>query len=1074
MSQDSLIGRQLANYRIERALGRGGMAMVYYGWDVKLERPVAIKLIDARYRDDPAYAQRFVREAQAVAQWRHENIVQIYYADDDEGLYYFVMEYIDGMDLCDVLRSYAERGALMPHEDVLTIGHAIAAALDCAHEKGFVHRDVKPANALISYDDRVVLTDFGLALDVAQGTQGEVFGSSHYVAPEQARNSAEACPQSDLYSLGVILYEMLTGVVPFDDPSPTTVALQHVTQPPPPPRSINPMLSEAVEAVLLKALHKSPEERFPTGQALVEALEAALNVPQPAPETLLKTPARSLSSVSVSNVIDWERTSKEAAASPTDLVGSQLDEYRLEALLGQGGMAQVYRGVDVKLKRWVAIKVINAPFRSDSDYTMRFEREAQAIAQLEHPHIVRLYRYGEAENLLYMAMQYVEGADLCYVLDSYRKGGECIAPCDALRMAREICSALDYAHEKGIIHRDVKPSNVMLDTQGNAILADFGLALLTEVGTRGEIFGSPRYIAPEQAISSAAVVPQSDIYAVGVILYEIFTGQVPFDAEQPLDVAMQHVNEPPPPPRQVRPELSPALEAVLLKALAKDPSDRYQSGAALIQALEEALAAPPESPDLLLTIPQQVAKRMADRPLPNFPTTQPPVTQPPPSQPPPDAEPESPPEQSSTQEGLITWEQSSTPGIPVEEEPLASQPEPVPPPPVAQSPETTTPPPQTRVPAAREAAAPEPAPAVQPAPPSGKQGSSRRWLLWGALGLAGLGVVALLLVGGFFLTRSLWEELVPGEPTKEAGAVRTTPDLEAVASAATATATPLPEPTATLVVVEATATGVPPTPSPTPEPAPLTAYDLQFVTEGETALFLANRSLEPLSLVGLQLAPGKDAIYGPDWDVEELPAGACVAAVQDAGNYPAAPEGLCSPTEPLAVLQRDGPKRFWKDKFDVVYAGEEALTCEPSAGACALQIPLEAARYMLLVKSNSKGLFIINEGNEALSLDGLRFVKSSDDDDEGNDGGPDWGIETLQPGECVAIWHDEDAPELPTGISCERVGSITVITEKKEQFWREDFRIVRGEEQRLGTCSKGTSYCFVPQSDWSGRAGDDD
>src|SRR6476646_6505928 len=202
MTDDPLIGRQLANFRLERVLGRGGMAQVYYGLDVKLQRPVAVKVIDARFRDNPAYAKRFVREAQAVATWRHENIAQVYYADEDAGLYYFAMEYIDGLDLAELIAQYTALGELMPHTDVLLIGRAVASALDYAHQKGVIHRDVKPSNVIVARDGRVVLSDFGLALDVQQGSLGDVFGSAHYIAPEQARRSSDAVPQSDLYSLG--------------------------------------------------------------------------------------------------------------------------------------------------------------------------------------------------------------------------------------------------------------------------------------------------------------------------------------------------------------------------------------------------------------------------------------------------------------------------------------------------------------------------------------------------------------------------------------------------------------------------------------------------------------------------------------------------------------------------------------------------------------------------------------------------------------------------------------------------------------------------------------------------------
>ncbi len=254
------------------------MAEVYYGWDVKLERPVALKIIDARYRNNPLYAQRFVHEARAIAAWHHPNIIPIYYADDEAGYTYYVMEYIQGMDLEQILNEYKNRNELIPHADAIRIGRAAADALDYAHRHGVIHRDVKPSNLLISADNRVILTDFGLALSIQIGSIGSVFGSPHYIAPEQARDSSQAVPQSDLYALGVILYQMLTGALPFDDPSPASLAIQHLTLDPPPPRQINPSLNAQVEAVLLAGLSKSPSQRFQSGKELMDALEAALNV----------------------------------------------------------------------------------------------------------------------------------------------------------------------------------------------------------------------------------------------------------------------------------------------------------------------------------------------------------------------------------------------------------------------------------------------------------------------------------------------------------------------------------------------------------------------------------------------------------------------------------------------------------------------------------------------------------------------------------------------------------------------------------------------------------------------------
>lgn len=308
------------------------------------------------------------------------------------------------------------------------------------------------------------------------------------------------------------------------------------------------------------------------------------------------------------------------------LIGMQLDEYRLESLLGRGGMARVYRGLDVNLNRYVAIKVIDIPHRAEEEYVHRFKREAQAIAQLDHPNIVRLYRFGEVkagpcdDSVLYMAMQFIEGADLQFVLDSYRKDGEYIESKEARRIIREVCEALDYAHAKGIIHRDIKSSNIMLNKEGRAIVTDFGLAMLSTQATRGEIFGSPHYIAPEQAMSSAKAVPQSDLYAVGVILYEMFTGVLPFNADEPLELALMHMTNPVPSPREICPELSEELAAVMLKALEKRPEDRYPTGKALADALDEALLSKkPSIPSARMSIPDRVTLGLADQSLPPLP-----------------------------------------------------------------------------------------------------------------------------------------------------------------------------------------------------------------------------------------------------------------------------------------------------------------------------------------------------------------------------------------------------------------------------------------------------------------------
>jgi serine/threonine-protein kinase len=260
-------------YRLIAEIARGGMAVVYRAQDTLLERLVAVKLLHPQFVGDPEFLERFRREARAAARLSHPNIVSIYDVGDDQGTPYIVMELIDGGNLKDRIR----QAAPLPDAEIRSIGAALASTLDYAHRKGIVHRDVKPQNVLLGEDGRPRLTDFGIAQAMASSgltRTGAVMGSVHYIAPEMVRGRT-ALPQSDVYSLGVVLYEMATGRVPFQGETDLSVAVAHVEELPAAPRALNARLAPDLEAAILRALAKAPDLRFASAADFAEALRTA-------------------------------------------------------------------------------------------------------------------------------------------------------------------------------------------------------------------------------------------------------------------------------------------------------------------------------------------------------------------------------------------------------------------------------------------------------------------------------------------------------------------------------------------------------------------------------------------------------------------------------------------------------------------------------------------------------------------------------------------------------------------------------------------------------------------------------
>jgi len=266
------------------------------------------------------------------------------------------------------------------------------------------------------------------------------------------------------------------------------------------------------------------------------------------------------------------------------MVGKILAErYELIEKIAEGGMARVYRGRDLVLKRTIAVKVLKDQTTGDAAFVRRFEREAQAAAALSHPHIVNIYDVGEQDGIYFMVMEYVEGINL----KEYIKQKGRLPVHEALQIARQIAEAIDQAQAAGIVHRDIKPQNILFSRSGKVKVTDFGIAIAGDgvtVPIEDEIIGSVQYISPEQARGEIAC-KQSDLYSLGIVLYEMVTGRVPFSGEKPVSIAMKHIQEQIVPPRQLQPDLPETLERIILKAVQKDIADRYSSAGEFLEDL---------------------------------------------------------------------------------------------------------------------------------------------------------------------------------------------------------------------------------------------------------------------------------------------------------------------------------------------------------------------------------------------------------------------------------------------------------------------------------------------------------
>ncbi|MCZ6696307.1 MAG: protein kinase [Acidobacteria bacterium] len=528
-------------YRIEESIGTGKLGEVFKGYDSALERPVAIR----RLHEGPnevGKADRFLKEAATTARLSHPHIITTYDTGADGDGKFIVTALAEG----ETLRSLLDQKMRFEVHRLVDIGRQILEALEHAHERGVLHRNLRPENIFITNDDQVTVADFGLAVRLSDLDTKELSSGRQiqYTTPEALLRD-RVDERSDLYSFGIVLYEMALGRPPFTG---SEIGHQQVNATVSISEPGDRPLPEFLKCVILRCLEKSKETRYASAKAVLEDLKI-----------------------------------KEVV--PGMVIG---DRYEILAEVGRGGMGAIFRGRDVELDETVALKFLSGAI--SAEMVARLVQEIKTARSVIHPNVVRVFTLEKWREHRFIVMEYIDGVPLPRWIERTPRP----TLQDRLRLAVQIASALDAAHRKGIIHRDIKPENILVTSAGEAKVLDFGIARTESNDNRltstGTILGSPMYMSPEQ-IQARPLDRRSDIYSLGAVFYFMFTGVEPFTGSSVQEILMKHLQSRPKPPHELEPTVPRPISDAIMMALQVDPERRIPTAKDLATVLSGPLKA---------------------------------------------------------------------------------------------------------------------------------------------------------------------------------------------------------------------------------------------------------------------------------------------------------------------------------------------------------------------------------------------------------------------------------------------------------------------------------------------------